>query len=74
MVAHRNKFIDDVDLSEITSLTHLLDKHEADGLGDEVRIIKHSPYYGEKHVFYAFKQATRIVYFRFKHLQYFYKI
>ena len=48
MVVHRNKFIDDIDLSEVTSLTHLLDKHDADDLGEEVHIIKHSPYYGEK--------------------------
>ena len=47
MVAHRNSFIDDVDLTEATSLTHLLDKHEADDLG-EFDVIKHSPYYGEK--------------------------
>ena len=48
MVVHRNKFIDDMNLSEVTSLTHLLDKHDADDLGEEVHIIKHSPYYGEK--------------------------
>ena len=48
MVAHRNRFIDGVDLTEKTSLTHLLDKYGADDLGNEINIIKHSPYYGEK--------------------------
>ena len=47
MAAQINRFIDDVDLSETTSLTHLLDKHNREENSDEVNIIKHSPYYSE---------------------------
>ena len=47
MVAHQNRFIDDVDLSMSTSLTHLLDRHEREVDLEEVHIIKHSPYYSE---------------------------
>ena len=45
MVAHRNRFIDDVDLSMLTSLAHLLDRHEREVDLEEVHIIKHSPSY-----------------------------
>ena len=47
MVDQRNRFIDGVDLSETTSLTHLLDRHDADNDLEEVHIIKHSPFYSE---------------------------
>ena len=47
MAVHRNRFIDDVDLSEATSLTHLLDRHHSDELDDEIHVIRHSPYYSE---------------------------
>ena len=48
MAYQRNRFIDDVDLSETTSLTHLLDRYDAGDDTEEVSIIKHSPFYSEK--------------------------
>ena len=48
MAYQRNRFIDDVDLSETTSLTHLLDRHDTGDDTEEVSIIKHSPFYSEK--------------------------
>ena len=36
----RNRFIDEVDLSEATSLIHLLDRHDADN-DEETQILKH---------------------------------
>ena len=48
-MSHRN-FIDDVGLSSTTSLTHLLDRYDADDEDSdsvETRIIKHSPFYSE---------------------------
>ena len=57
MVAHSNAFIDDVYLTEATSLTHMLDKHAADDLG-KVDVIKHSPYYGEKEFSKLLKKKT----------------
>ena len=48
MMELRNGFIQDVDLNEDTSLTHLLDRHnkeEDDNV--ETQIIKHSPFYGQ---------------------------
>ena len=49
MAGHRNRFIDDADLSVATSLTHLLDRHDTDVFRDEVHVIKHSPYFSERH-------------------------
>ena len=46
-MARKNKFIDDVDLSESTSLTHLLDRHSKNNDIDETNVIQHSPYYSE---------------------------
>ena len=46
-MAQKNNFIDNVDLSESTSLTHLLDRHARDNDIDETNIIKQSPYYSE---------------------------
>ena len=46
VVPHRNRFIDDVDLSETTSLIHLLNRHD-DEDSDEMHVLKHSPYYSE---------------------------
>ena len=46
-MAQRNNFIDNVDFSESTSLTHLLDRHARDNDIDETNVIKHSPYYSE---------------------------
>ena len=46
-MAQTNRFIDDVDLTESTSLTHLLDRHGRDSDIDETHIIRHSPYYSE---------------------------
>ena len=36
MAAHRNKFIDGIDLNETISLTHLLDSHNRDDDDDEL--------------------------------------
>ena len=47
MAVHRNKFIDGVELSEATSLTHLLDSHDRGDNDDEMQTIVHSPYYSE---------------------------
>ena len=46
-MAQINNFIDNVDLSESTSLTHLLDRHDRDNDINETNVIKHSPYYSE---------------------------
>ena len=46
-MAQTNRYIDDVDLTESTSLTHLLDRHSRDSYIDETHIIRHSPYYNE---------------------------
>ena len=44
----RNKFIDDDNLTELSSLTHLLDKNNTDSDDtDEAIVIKHSPYFSE---------------------------
>ena len=42
----KNKFIDDDNLSELSSLIHLLDKNENDDTED-TPVIKHSPFYSE---------------------------
>ena len=46
-MTRKNKFIDDVDLSESTSLTNLLDRHSRDNDIDETNVIQHTPYYSE---------------------------
>ena len=46
-MATTNRYIDDVDLTKSTSLTHLLNRHSRDGDIDETHIIRHSPYCGE---------------------------
>ena len=46
MATKRNTFIDAVDLSETTSLIHLLDTGDVDD-DNEALVIKHSAYYGE---------------------------
>ena len=46
-MAQTNRYIDDVDLTESTSLTHLLDRHSRDSDIDETHIIRHSLYYSE---------------------------
>ena len=44
----RNEFIDDNNLTELSSLTHLLDKNNTDSDDtDEAIVIKHSPYFSE---------------------------
>ena len=49
MIGHRNRFIQDVDLNESTSLTHLLNRHTREDDEDvETQMIKHSPFYGQK--------------------------
>ena len=46
MVVQRNRFINDDDLSESTSLMHLLDRHDEE-ITEEANILKHSPFYSE---------------------------
>ena len=46
-MAHRNMFIDGVDLTETTSLTHLSDDHNRDDDNDGLQTVKLSPYYSE---------------------------
>ena len=46
MASKRNTLIDGVDLSEATSLIHLLDTGDVDD-GNETQVLKHSTYYGE---------------------------
>ena len=45
-MVRRNQFIDDDNLSELSSLTHLLDRKDDDD-NEEKPIIQHSPYYSE---------------------------
>ena len=47
MVVPRNRFINDDDLSESTSLMHLLDRHDEE-ITEEANILKHSPFYSEQ--------------------------
>ena len=42
----RNQFIDDDNLSELSSLTHLLERNDNDD-NEETPILKHSPFYSE---------------------------
>ena len=44
-MAQRNHFLDD-DLSDRTSLIHLLDKYDSEE-NSEAHLIKHSPFFGE---------------------------
>ena len=44
----RNEFIDDDNLTELSSLTHLLDKNNTDSDDtEEAIVIKHSPYFSK---------------------------
>ena len=43
-----NTFIDGEDLSPTTSLTHLLDRYDADDDSEESHVIKYSPFYSEQ--------------------------
>ena len=40
----RNQFIDDDNLSKLSSLTHLLERNDNDDI-EETPILKHSPFY-----------------------------
>ena len=46
-MVQRNRFIDG-DLSDRTSLIHLLDNNDSED-NNEAHIVKHSPYYSETH-------------------------
>ena len=46
MVVKCNKFIDDDNLTDKSSLIHLLDRHDADDC-DEIPLLKHSPFFSE---------------------------
>lgn len=48
-MASNNLFIDDENLSELSSLTHLLNKHEDHENTEEIRLLQHSPFYSEDH-------------------------
>lgn len=48
MATKKNIFIDDEDLSEITSLTHLLDRHNDNDNTDEIQLLKHSQFYSDE--------------------------
>ena len=43
MVVKCNQFIDDDNLTDKSSLIHLLDRHDADDC-DEIPLLKHSPF------------------------------
>ena len=45
-MVRKNQFIDDDNLSELSSLTHLLDRNDDDD-NEEIPILQHSPYYSE---------------------------
>ena len=45
-MTRNNQFIDDDNLSELSSLTHLLDRNEPDD-SEESIVLKHSPFYSE---------------------------
>ena len=49
MVVQRNRFVNDVDISESTSWIYLLDKHDEEISGD-ANILHHSPSYSEQNV------------------------
>ena len=49
MVVKCNQFIDDDNLTDKSSLIHLLDKHDADDC-DEIPLLKHSPFYSENQI------------------------
>ena len=57
-MTRKDMFIDDVDLSESTSLTHLLDRHSRDNDIDETNVIQHSPYYSETQFFNFLSQKA----------------
>ena len=46
MVVICNQFIDDDNLTDKSSLIHLLDRHDADDC-DEIPLLMHSPFYSE---------------------------
>ena len=46
MVVKCNQFIDDDNLTDKSSLIHLLDRHDADDC-DEIPLLKQSPFYSE---------------------------
>ena len=43
----RNEYIDDDNLSELSSLTHLLDNDDGDNDTNDTHTIKHSPFFNE---------------------------
>ena len=45
-MVRRNQFIDDDNLSELSSLTHLLDRNDNDD-NEETPVLQHSPYYSD---------------------------
>ena len=44
-MVRRNQFIDDDNLSELSSLTHLLDRNDNDN--EETPVLQHCPYYSD---------------------------
>ena len=45
-MVRRNQFMDDDNLSELSSLTHLLDRNDDDN-NEEIPILQHSSYYSK---------------------------
>ena len=45
-MVRRNQFIDDDNLSELSSLTHLLERNDNDD-NEETPVLQHSPYYSD---------------------------
>ena len=75
MIELRNRFIQDVDLNEDTSLTHLLDRHDTeDDENVETQIIKHSLFYGQAKFADLKKKKCWPEYFGFKYPKHIFKI
>ena len=53
----KNQFIDDDNLSELSSLTHLLERNNNDD-NEETPILKQSPFYRENQFFYISARDT----------------
>ena len=59
MIELRNKFIEDVDLNEATSLTHLLDRHDrVEDKDVDTQIIQHSSFYCQAKFAYLIRSSA----------------
>ena len=66
-MTRNNQFIDDDNLSELSSLTHLLDRNEPDD-SEESIVLKHSPFYSESQ-FSDLISSPWLIHSRHEHLQ-----